>query len=643
MAQAALIDIPTASRTTRVKAPCPEGIDPGVVRFSWPTGARHVWRKPEILSSSTWAERYRVVDASSRPGPWNNDVARYLCGPMDVFFLPFIHEIAIVAPPQTGKTEILMNCLAAAIDQAPGPSLMVYDQQSIAKRMCTTRVKKMLQLSPRLKKYITGRADDFANFLINLTHVSIPFAWATSVSELSNQPIRYLFLDEVDQYEATGKKDAGAVSLARKRTRSYHKTCKIMLASSPTVEEGEISTAYNRVQARFEYAVICPNCGVAHVMQFTGADGAGVIWPKDERNPEIIQSLSLAEYVCPHCGGVWDDFRRDQAVRRGFWRERETKIELLAYCNRHRPRSVGFQYSTLISPFVSLSETAAKFVLAQADLKVGRIDAYKDWLNGYMAETWKEDFAPRKSDTILALRDDRPAGLLPDGREVALLLGLVDTQDKGFWYEIRAFRPGQSMESWQVRAGFVDGEANFETLEKIMRTPYYDVFGREYGVSHVFIDSAGHLTMEVYDWCILNRGWATPTKGEQTMKQPYKLSKIETWPGTDKKIPGGLDLLLVHTKYYKDALHRKLQIAPADPGAWHMNSECTEDWASQMCAEYVDDRQMWVCPKHKANHAWDVSVLGLCGADFLGVRYMRPELEEDEPDEASPPSRSRMW
>lgn len=124
-----------------------------------------------------------------------------------------------------------------------------------------------------------------------------------------------------------------------------------------------------------------------------------------------------------------------------------------------------------------------------------------------------------------------------------------------------------------------------------------------------------------------------PINGERKLKQPYSLANIEYYPGTNIKIPGGQRLLHVHTKYYKDALHRKLSIAPADPGAWHMNAECSAEWAKQMCAEYVDDLGNWTCPKGRDNHAWDVSVYGFCLAGFLGLRYQTPELYETEPDE----------
>jgi phage terminase large subunit GpA-like protein len=644
-AQATLIDILKAAR--RIVVPCPQGVQPGTVNFRWPAGARHVWRRPEIVPVADWAERNRFINMSSRPGPWSNDTAPYLCGPMNVYFLPFVREMVVVAPPQTGKTEILLNCLGAMIDQMPGPAMMVYDQQELAKRMSTTRVRNMIETSPRLRKFLTGKADDLSNFSITLKHMAITFAWATSVSQLANIHIQHLLMDEVDNYESTGKREAGPVSRARLRTRSYRHTSKIMLASSPTTDEGEITTAFNRVQARFEYAVCCPDCGMfepegTHVMRFSGENGTGVVWPEDARDPETIHAQSLARYVCPACGAEWDDYRRNQAVSKGHWRERESRIELMDYCRRYRPRSVGFQYSALISSFVSLSDTAAAFVLAQKELKVGRIDAYKQWINNYMAETWHEDFSPRKSAAILALRDERPAGVLPPGSQVAALLATIDTQDDGFPYEIRAWGYGQETESWQVRTGYAQ---SFAELDKILWIPYADADGVQLFVQLAAIDSQGHRTREVLEWCVANRGRTLPLVGEQSMKQQYKQFPQEFWPGTTTKVPGGLQRLHINTKYYKDGLHRKLQIPAADPGAYHMNAECSEAWAEQMCVEYVDERNIWVCPKGVANHAWDVSVYGFCLADFVGTKYMQPEEPEEEEQESvsQPRGRTRLW
>lgn len=631
----------------RLSGRCPEGVTPGRVRFAWPDAVRRVWRRPEPLTVSQFAERHRVMDVDGpRPGQWNNETARYLCGPMDCFNLPFVREIVVIAPPQTGKTEILLNCLVYASEYYPGPALMVYDQRELAQKMCAGRVRGAFRNSPRLRQMMTGKQDDEANFFLQLKHMRIGFAWATSVSTLSNVSVRNLFLDEVDKYEATNKQEAGPVSLAYKRVRAYRDTSKIVLSSSPTTQEGEIFKAHAKTQAHFEYVVKCPDCGHMQKMQFSRSDRKGCVrWPEGATAQDVF-SRKLAWYGCENCGSVWDDYKRDRAVLGGSWRHMGSGLELMAYLSKHRPRSVGFQFSALISPLVSLSETAARFIDASGDLKVGRIDAYKDFLNGYLGETWQEDFSPRKEEALLTLRDDRPAGAVPDASRVSALIAGVDTQDYGFWFEIRAFGYGDALESWQVRAGFVE---TLEALERVLWTPYRDANGVPLTVQLAGIDMQGHRAEEVIAWCMKNRGRTVAIRGEQRMSQPYALKNQETYPGTDRKIPGGVKRLHVHTKYYKDALHRKLSVAPADPGAWHMNAECTLEWAKQLCAEYIGDDGNWVCPKNRDNHAWDVSVYEYCLADFLGLRYSEPESYDEEPSapakKSAPESRSgrRRW
>ena len=90
---------------------------------------------------------YRVMEPDGpRPGKWSNATARYLSGPMDAFSLPHVREAVVVAPPQTGKTEILLNCMGFAADHYPGPALMVYDQRELAQRMSTGRVRNLFRL-----------------------------------------------------------------------------------------------------------------------------------------------------------------------------------------------------------------------------------------------------------------------------------------------------------------------------------------------------------------------------------------------------------------------------------------------------------------------------------------------------------------
>ena len=51
-------------------------------------------KRPEKLTVSEWAEKYRILDETSNfSGKWSNDITPYLVGIMDAFKDPYIQEI----------------------------------------------------------------------------------------------------------------------------------------------------------------------------------------------------------------------------------------------------------------------------------------------------------------------------------------------------------------------------------------------------------------------------------------------------------------------------------------------------------------------------------------------------------------------
>ena len=114
------------------------------------------------------------------------------------------------------------------------------------------------------------------------------------------------------------------------------------------------------------------------------------------------------------------------------------------------------------------------------------------------------------------------------------------------------------------------------------------------------------------------------------MSQPFRPTKLDYYPGTTKPIPGGLQLYNINTTFYKDFLSQKLQISPADPGAWHLHAKTTEEYAKQMCAEFKNDKGKWECPRNKPNHYWDCGVYSLAAAEIWGVKFWKkPGAEAD--------------
>ena len=610
------------------------------IRFRFSMAERLVYRRRKRIPVSQWAEQHIMVTRGPLEGTkWRNKTAQYLAGIMDASFFFSVEEIVLCAADQVGKSVAVDICLGYAIDRAPGPILSVYPDEDTTKENIRDSILPMINQSPRLRTYLTGSFDDEGVKRISLRHMQIYTAWAHSAARLANRSIKYVKFDETDKFPDTaGKKEADPISKGEKRTRTFrYSGRKVWKSSTPTIEAAFIWQALNNCQVIFDYFVCCPDCGHMQYMEFTR-----IRVPEGMRDPEKIENENLAWYECAECESKWSDLKRDVAVRWGHWRARGTDLELFAYLKKHKPRKIGFHLPSWLSHFVGLSEPVAAFFRGQADT-----NKLKDYLNSHAAEPWRIYAHEREEDKILALCDDRPRGFVPEGGLVSCLTAGVDTQGVdaqtgGFWFEIRAWGWGIALESWQVREGYVD---SFDALAEILfDTRYEDVDGNEYFVRFVVQDAMGGRTSEVYDFASAHRGQMLPFQGKGSMTQPVAYSNLSFYPGSSKKIPGGLVLLRADVNYFKNQLSGKLAIKPDDPGAWHYHAETTQEWARQMCAEVIDEKKgVWVNPKDRANHGWDCSVYNLVAAEVIGVKFMKPQIPKTSDRRPDAPQTKNSW
>lgn len=599
-------------------------------------GERAVFRHRKPIPASLWAERHRVVHMSSRPGPWRNMVTPYAAGIMDAAFFPSVRTEVIMKCPQSAGTEAVHNCIGYAIDRAPGPVLYVYPDETTARENAQDRIIPMLNSSPRLREYLTGTADDMGSLRIKMAHLTIYMAWSGSAARLGNKPIRYLVLDELDKYQGS-KKEAAAEALAEKRVITWGKRAVIWKLSTPTVVDGPIDRAFKLAEARFRYHVVCPQCGCEELMDFEH-----IRWPDDCQDPVKILSRSLGYYDCQHCHARWIDADRDLAVRCGLWREEKSGLPLGEHLEKHHPVSVGFHIPAWISPFVSLSEIAAKAL----EYKLSpNLELLKDLQNNYRAEPWEAEFERRDEESILALCDDRPRGAVPgpmpgpSGGEpverVAAVLAAVDTQLRYFRYVIRAFGYGEDAESWLIQEGVAP---NLDALDELFwRSEYQDATGKSYKVRACIIDAMGEpqRTAQVYAWGARNRGRVFPSQGVHSPSSPVSYAPQEYFPGPKGervKIPGGILLHKIDTTLFKGTLANKLSIAPGDPGTFwlHGDPETLKAYAKEMVAEvWNPEKNLWDNPHGRPNHAWDCEYLLQALAWMLNIaKKRRPDAEK---------------
>lgn len=649
----------------------------GTVRYSLCKGERFALRRKKQMPRSEWAEKNRHIreGVSSLPGRWHNIFAPYLTGIMDASGHPGVEMLILGKTVQVGGTEAAHNIIGYCIDRAPGPVLYVYPDELTAKENANDRIIPMLEDSPTLRRYLSSYGDDTSSLRIKLHHMLIHMGWAGSVMRLGNKPVRYLVLDEIDKYPAN-KKEADPVSLAEARTTTWRGKRLIIKISTYTTKDGAIAVAMEKeANCRFDYWVRCPYCGHMQLMSFRRIvwtarhkqklinELAGVV---DEELPEEEDVLAedvlarkTAEYCCENLGCLWSDSDRDRAVRGGEWRERTTGLELKACLALKNPLKVGFHIPSWISYFISLSEVAHAFLKWEES---GDIDDFKNFKNRFAGEPWEEQYGERAEDSILALCDTRPRGIVPRPHEfstperprlpVAALLAGVDTQGAYFRYLIRAFAYGDSNESWLVQCGTAK---TFDDLAGILWRSVYrngpvgDPATKEYRVYQAIIDAMGSRTRKVYEFCVANRGRIVPYQGVQRLAVPIDYSMQEYYPdpkGNKVKIPGGLMLYRANTKFFKDDLAAQLTINPNDPGALHLHTNDKNEleiYAKEMCAEvWSSEKSAWINPHERPNHFWDCEVMVQLLAYHLGLRNWPLPDEMEKPANRPQPQRGHQ-
>jgi phage terminase large subunit GpA-like protein len=655
MSRPTLLAMPSKPRVARLSCAIPDWFSPAVaqevaeraamgdstVSVSFSQGEKKVLRRRKMMDVSEWAERFRVVEMSSIPGRWKNLFTPYLVGVMDAAGTPGVETVILCKSPQTGGSEAGHNLVGWCVDRCPGPVMYVFPDEITARENAKDRIIPMITASKRLREYMTGCGDDASSLRINLAHMPIYLGWSGSVSRLGNKPIRTLILDELDKYK-NPKNEAASETLAEKRTITWRTRRHIFKVSTPTTEDGPIWTALTQeAGARFDYWVCCPHCHCTQLMDFER-----IAWPhKDtdkEPSDEEVLARRSAYYPCERCGAAWNDSDRDQAVRKGEWRERASLLELKVHLRVHKPIKVGFHVPAWLSFFVSLSEVAAAALKYK---RSGKLDDLKNLQNQYKAEPWKEEHVTRSEDTILALCDDRPRGAVPgpigDKPRIACLLAGVDTHKDHFKYTIRAFGFGDTEETWLVQSGIAP---SFSALDEIFwNSVYRDPSGQEYRVEACMIDAMGGRTREVYAWAVRHRGRVYPWQGVRSLSQPYTPAPQEYFPdlkGNKVKIPGGINLWRCDTTFFKSDLSHKLAIAPEDPGAFHLHANdggILQQYSREMCVEVWDDeKQGWENPHDKDNHFWDCEVEVLALAYIRNVRHRAPEapIAPKKPEES---------
>lgn len=596
------------------------------LRRAFQIGASRGFAPPPRLTVSQWADEFRFLSSrdSAEPGKWCTARAEYQRGIMDAFSDPEIERIAVIAAAQTGKTQgLILNSLGFVIDQDPGPILVVQATRDDAEEFSKDRFTEgLITVTPVLRGKI--RDDKRKGQQETLVHKTFPggqltIAWSNSPSRLSSRPIRYVFLDEIDKYNVHPKQ-GDPIERAIKRTSTYWNR-KIAMVSTPTLRGmSPIESAYERSDRR-RFHVPCPECGELGVIGFfpedAYPDGGGfhIAWPKD---PDGTHHPELAYAVCHRCGAAIEAHKRDEMVMHGTW-----------IAENPGGNTAGFHLPEMYSPWVSWAETAERFLKVKEN-----VAELRTFYNEHLARTWEEKGEAEVKESALMERVEEYPAPVPAG--ACMLTAAVDVQPDRLEVGVHGWGPGE--ESWAIDYRKFFGDSSkvvgipgsptvWEQLDQYLDTRFEHESGLRLSISCTLIDSAGHNTKAVYQFCKtrrLRRIFASIGRGNT----PGQVRPIISNP---TKLKNGCLLFTIGVDTVKESLYRRLLIEVPGPQYCHFpKKEATPPQydaeyfrqltAEKLVSEMRDFRPHNVWKKIRArNEALDVFVYAMAALELTGT------------------------
>lgn len=571
--------------------------------------------KPDpVEPMSEWADQYRVLNQTyaAESGRWRTSRTPYLREIMDAFSPSNRCEfVTIMKGAQLGFTEALTNMIGYIVHRAPAPVMMVQPTQNLAKRYSKQRLATMISDMPVLKNLV---ADPKARDSGNTTTAKafdggvMFIAGANSAADLRSVPVRYLLLDEVDAYPYDVDNEGDPIELAVNRTKTFARR-KVLIGSTPTVKDvSRVEREYLKADQR-KYHVPCPHCGVEDELT----------WPNIKWDKDKDTNLHLPEtafYSCPHCAGVIDESYKTDMLSKGKWVA--TKPE-----NNVRDKRRSYHISSLYSPWESWASMVQKFVDAQADPHL-----LKTFINTALGECWDEEANRVDMHDLQKTAEDYSLRTIPHGG--LIVTAGVDVQDNRLECVLWAYGKGET--SWvidyEVFFGDPAGNELWEELDEYLQKELQHDSGAKVKISAAAIDTGGHHTQKVYDFCRLRKHrHIIAIKGQSSRNRPViGRPSNQDISMRGKTIKGGVQLWPVGTDTAKGVIYGRFGIESNQLGSVHFSKELPDEFYAQITSEKLITRyhkghaiQDWVKPSHRRNEVLDCTVYSLSAAYHLGM------------------------
>ncbi len=438
-------------------------------------------------------------------------------GLVDLERTPYLYEILDALMPDNGVEKVVLqkgwqtggtlSALAFCLwcfENSGSPVLYVFPNDELRTKFSKERLGPMIANCAalqgkvkNLERYGQGK-DRTRDTIISKVFPNGSFCnLATSLSPVSLRAssIQVVIFDEVSAFcdDSGGEGDPCTIALGR--TSTYEGRKKLFYISTPSIKDQcRIEREYLTTDRR-KYFVPCLSCGEMQL----------IVWK------QIDFSGPVPFFRCIRCGYSHWEQDKTYLLKHGEWRPTATPM----FGNVR-----GYFLPALYAPigmysWKSCAEQFRKGYDNPVELKV--------FVNNILAETWEDrSVASLNPDDLGNLAEDYvPTETLPKG--AGLVVAGVDTHPSHINICTRAF--GRNGESWVLDYWVIYGDSNqistWQRVDEKLGTTYRHHQGETLRIAATCIDTGGHNTDSVYDFCRNRLGeFILPIKGIGTPSAP---------------------------------------------------------------------------------------------------------------------------
>lgn len=572
-----------------------------------------------------WADEYMRIPrdtGAAEPGKYRTSRTPYAREPMRCLSPahPCKRVVTMVAS-QLMKTQIALNWIGGLIHMVPSNILTLLPSLSLAKRV-SSRISKTIKATPVLSERVAAnRSRDSRNTMDTKEFEggSLYVTTAGSAANLAELSARYIYGDEIDRWDVDVGEEGDPIELAETRGSTFGRNAKFYFSSSPTIKgASRIADLFEASDQRYYY-VPCPHCGHMQILEW--------------ENLHYSADFNVVHYQCagPECDVLIEEHHKGLMLARGEWRS-------------HAPgdgETIGFHLNALYAPlgWTDWRSLAKQFEKAKKAQSRGDLEPMQVFYNTRLAKVWDSAQEQTKAEVLKERARRETYGLGSMAYRVLMLTASVDVQANRL--ELMVMGWGVGMERWvidyQVIWGDPADDRTWAVLDDKLKVRYPHPCGVGLGILATAVDSGGHHTDEVYQFCRLRR-WRNifAIKGASKPGRPViaqRPSMVDvTWKGQTER--NGAELWFVGTDTAKDWIYNRYPFEDG-PGALHFANDLPDDFFDQCVAErkvarYIKGykRIEWVKGKAERNEALDLMVYNLAMAHYLGLnRYKEHDWE----------------